>query len=58
VTARLEECNKRFGSMLIASATTLERAALPATDWQGPERVDLRGRGAPVEVHYLSTAKG
>lgn len=53
VTARLEECNKRFGSVLVASATTLERAAVPATDFLGPELVDLRGRGAPIMVHYL-----
>jgi adenylate cyclase len=53
VTARLEECNKRFGSVLIASATTLERAAAPVADFHGPELIDLRGRGAPVTIHYL-----
>ena len=55
VTARLEECNKRFGSVLVASATTFARAACSATDFHGPELVDLRGRGAPVTVHYLPT---
>ena len=53
VTARLEECNKRFGSALIASVATLEHAAVPPADFLGPELVDLRGRGAPVAVHYL-----
>lgn len=55
VTARLEECNKRFGSILIASATTLERAAVSPSDFHGAEVIDLRGRGAPVAVHYLLT---
>ncbi len=53
VTARLEECNKRFGSKLVASAEALNQANAPRDDMQGPELVDLRGRGAPVAVHYL-----
>jgi adenylate cyclase len=53
VTARLEECNKRFDSVLIASAATLARSALPAADLCGPEPVDRRGRGAPIAIHYL-----
>lgn len=58
VTARLEEWNKHLGAVLVASATTLERAAAPATDLLGPELVDLRGRGAPVAVHYLPAPHG
>ncbi len=57
VTARLEECNKRFGSVLVASATTFERAAVSTTDFHCPELIDLRGRGAPVTVHYLPTPR-
>jgi class 3 adenylate cyclase len=56
VTARLEECNKRFNAVLIASATTLARTTLPADDLCGPELVDLRGRGAPIAIHYLPAA--
>ena len=56
VTARLEECNKRFGSVLTVSAITLERAAVSPPDLRGPELIDLRGRGAPVAVHYLPMA--
>ena len=53
VTARLEEYNKHFDSVLVASATTLARSAMPADDLCGPELVDLRGRGAPITIHYL-----
>jgi class 3 adenylate cyclase len=57
VTARLEECNKRFDSVLIASATTLARSSVPSGDLCGPELVDLRGRGAPIAIHYLPAGR-
>jgi adenylate cyclase len=57
VTARLEKYNKHFGSVLVASATTLQHAAVPATDLLGPELVDVRGRDAPIAVHYLPAAR-
>ena len=56
VTARLEECNKRFGSVLTVSAVTLERAGISPPDLRGPELIDLRGRGAPVALYYLLAA--
>jgi class 3 adenylate cyclase len=59
VTARLEELNKHFGSSLIVSAAALERAAAePATaDLSGPTNIELRGRAATVQVHYLVAAR-
>ena len=58
VTARLEECNKRFPSELVISddALKLTRDHLPAQGLAGPIEVDLRGRGAAVRVHYLVAA--
>jgi hypothetical protein len=44
-----------FGISLNSSATTLERAAVSPADFDGAEVIDLRGRGAPVAVHYLLT---
>ena len=54
VTARLEELNKHFGSVLIASAATFACADLPPTDFRGPQRIELRGHATPVTVHYLT----
>jgi class 3 adenylate cyclase len=55
VTARLEELNKHFGSVLIASAATFACADLPPTDFRGPEQIELRGHATPVTVHYLTS---
>jgi adenylate cyclase len=58
VTARLEELNKRFGSSLVVSETTLR--AVPAAESAGligPERVALRGRAGEVGVAYLPASR-
>jgi len=54
VTARLEELNKRFGSTMIVSADALGLApGDAAADLSGPAVIDVRGRGAAVEVYYF-----
>ena len=55
LTARLEELNKHFNSTLIVSAASLERAPTDPTtaDLHGPTTIEVRGRAAPVDVHYL-----
>ena len=55
LTARLEELNKRFRSRLIISAAAHAQveAGPDLADLTGPTMVDVRGRGATVEVYYL-----
>jgi class 3 adenylate cyclase len=54
VTARLEELNKQFPSVLVASAATVEQAggAAPA-GLVGPQEVPIRGRHGDLSVYYL-----
>lgn len=55
--ARLEELNKTYGSVIIASDRTL--GEVPEKDrsgFEGPVEVSLRGREATVAVHVLKNA--
>jgi class 3 adenylate cyclase len=51
---RLEELNKTFGSVIVASARTLSQVAEPdRAGFSGPETISLRGRAEPVTVHHF-----
>jgi adenylate cyclase len=56
VTARLEELNKRLGSVLVVSEDALELAGGDGdrAGLAGPTRVDVRGRDAGVVVYHLA----
>ncbi len=52
--ARLEELNKTYGSVIVASATTIAHVSeAERRGFEGPIEVTLRGRGAGISVHVL-----
>lgn len=52
--ARLEELNKTYSSVIVASEATMSSLdAAARTSFEGPLTVALRGREAPVSVHIL-----
>jgi len=55
--ARLEELNKTYASVIVASDMTLSRVSEPERrGFEGPVDVTLRGRGAGIAVHVLRSA--
>ena len=51
--------NKRLGSSLVISAAALQQAAngdLPP-ELVGPTSIEVRGRDATVDVHYIAAEK-
>jgi adenylate cyclase len=52
IVSRLEELNKTYGSVVVASDATIAAAGAPG-DFEGPLTVTVRGREAPVAVHIL-----
>lgn len=52
--ARLEELNKTYGSVVVASARTIaEVSPAERSEFEGPLEVALRGRGATLAVHVF-----
>jgi adenylate cyclase len=53
VTSRLEELNKRFGSMLIVSDSALAAGGELPPGCAGPESVPLRGHHGTLRIYHL-----
>ncbi|MBI2982905.1 MAG: adenylate/guanylate cyclase domain-containing protein [Chloroflexi bacterium] len=55
--SRLEELNKTYGSVIVASATTIAQVShAERAGFEGPIEVSLRGREVAVAVHVLRRA--
>jgi class 3 adenylate cyclase len=55
--SRLEELNKTYGSVIVASATTIAQVShAERAGFEGPIEVSLRGREVAVAVHVLRSA--